>query len=546
MSIECASCGQDNREGSRYCLRCGSELDADGEDLLLGRMIHGRYRVRTIIGQGGMGRVYLAEQQLGTAKRDVAIKVLHGKLGRDERVRQRFYRECEVVVQLTHPNTIHFFDFGELDDGRLFIVMEYIDGPTLADELTRGPMPLERVDHLLSQIVGSLHEAHDKGVVHRDLKPDNVMLTHRGGEDDFVKVCDFGIAHQHGEGPEITIEGTVIGTPQYMSPEQLSGGKVDSRSDVYSLGLILFEMLTGQRPFEAATPLQWATLHTTAEPPSLGGFEATRGLPAHRAEAVMAALAKKPADRPPTARALAEAFLGHPVGRLTTPRSSPPTGRASRLETAPTALETPLVATPADEPLKPAGVRSPLTLIGGFLIFVGVLASAVAAFLQRDTLAALVDPGAGAASADAGPPLDAGTAPPDPVPVDWLRIVHFQRRIEDAALSLGPPDQRYAVIPPTGTLVLELRAGTRIASDGASGPEVALVVDEERSGPYRADLGEDRHEYTTVGSELFGSLELDSDQFDITRVRYIRLKNRGDIPVYLDAVGVYDTVRVRD
>jgi len=545
MSIECGSCGQDNRDGSRYCLRCGSELDADGTDLLLGRMIHGRYRVRTIIGQGGMGRVYLAEQQMGTAKRDVAIKILHAKLGQDERVRKRFYRECEVVVQLTHPNTIHFFDFGELDDGRLFIVMEYVDGPTLADELTRGPLPLDRVDHLLTQIVGSLHEAHDKGVVHRDLKPDNVMLASRGGEDDFVKVCDFGIAHQHGDGPEITVEGQIIGTPQYMSPEQLTGGRVDARSDVYSLGLILFEMLTGERPFSASSPLQWATLHTTAAPPALEGYASTARLPAHRKEAVLSALAKAPGDRPPTARALAEAFLGHPIGRTPTPRSRPPAA-AERLETAPTAL----VSTPlsiADEPLKPAGVRSPVTLIGGLLIVFGLIAGGVAAFLQRDALIAWIDPGATPAAEDAGAPPDAGApAPPDPVPVDWIRIVHFQRRIEDAALSLGPPDERYAVIPPTGTLVLELRAGTRIASDGTSGPEVALVVDEARSGPYRADFGEAPNDYTTVGSELFGSLELDSDQFGITRVRYIRLKNRGDGPVYLDAVGVFDTVRVHD
>ncbi|MEZ4339012.1 MAG: hypothetical protein R3B82_20535 [Sandaracinaceae bacterium] len=129
---------------------------------------------------------------------------------------------------------------------------------------------------------------------------------------------------------------------------------------------------------------------------------------------------------------------------------------------------------------------------------------------------------------------------------DRLRIVHFERNVEDAALALGPPDQRYAVVPPTGTLVLELRAGLRMASNGRSGPDIAILVDETRSGPYRADVGVDQNLYTTVGSELVGSLELDTDQYEITRVRYVRLKNRGEQNLYVDAVGTYDTIRVDD
>ena len=552
MSIRCATCGKDNRAGARYCRQCGSQLETSGDDLLIGRLVHDRYRIIKVLGQGGMGKVYLASQQMGTATRDVAIKVLHTALSREERVRKRFYRECEVVIQLTHPNTIQFLDFGELDE-RLFIVMEYVDGPTLTALLADGPLPLPRVDHILEQIVGSLAEAHALGVVHRDLKPDNVMLTVRGGHEDFVKVCDFGIAQRRGEGPEITIEGTVIGTPQYMSPEQLSGDMVDARSDVYSLGLILFEMLTGERPFHAETPLQWAAHHTTTPPPSLDDFPATRSLPAHRKAAVNAALAKSADDRPQGVLALATAFLGREIGR------NPSFAGTTRppIRTDRSAVTRPLTTGPSEDVVLPTrgpslGLRS---LVMGFLLL-GLVLGGTATYLMRNEILAYIAPEEAPTGADAGPAptVDAGPRAADAsVPTDaaargpgrWLRIVHFERRTQDAANALGPPDGHYATIRPRGTLVLELQAGTRIASDGSSGPDIWLELDEARSGPYRADFGVDHHDYTTVGSELVGSVALDCDQFEITRVRYIRLKNRGHRPVYVDAVGVFNTVRTQ-
>ncbi|MBX3272970.1 MAG: protein kinase [Sandaracinaceae bacterium] len=517
MSIRCPSCGEDNRDEARFCSRCGSGLEArPGADPLLGQLVQQRYRIVDTIGEGGMGRVYLAEQQMGTATRRVALKVLHPKLGREERVRKRFYRECEVVIQLTHPNTIQFFDFGELRDGRLFIVMEYAEGPTLADVLAAGALPIERADHIFEQIAGSLHEAHEKGVVHRDLKPDNIILTSRGGVDDFVKVCDFGIAQRRGEGPEITLEGTIIGTPQYMSPEQLSGAEVDARSDIYSLGLVLFEMVAGTRPFHADTPLQWATLHTTAAPPSLELYPAARGLAPHRKDAIYAALAKSPRDRPQTARELASRFLGREVGRITTPQSE----RPPHVD--------PVAPTVPSGAYEPAGVRPLWRVLAALLFVVGLAGLGAAGYLQRERVAAWLVP----------PP------PPEPLPTDWLRIVHFERSVENAANALGPPDGRFATLPPQGTLVLELRAGVRIASNGTGAPDVAIVIDEARSGPYRLDVGVDRNQYTTVGWDLVGTLELDVDQYAIARVRYIRLKNRGELNVYVDAVGTYRTVRV--
>lgn len=565
MPIRCASCEQDNRDGARYCLQCGSRLAVDDPDAdpLIGRLIQGRYRALRVLGEGGMGRVYLAEQQMGTAVRRVALKILHPTHSRDRTLRKRFYRECELVIQLSHPNTIQFYDFGELEDGRLFIVMEYIEGQSLAEALRSGPMSRSRVARLLKQIAGSLHEAHENDIVHRDLKPENILLTVRGGEPDFVKVCDFGIAKRNTghEGPQasLTLQGTVLGTPQYMSPEQLTGGAIDARSDVYSLGLILYEMLTGRRPFEASSPVEWATRHTTTVPHSLDSFAATRDLPAQQKQAVMRALEKLPQNRPPSVRALAEEFgvaedagvPGFERAALETDSSAPGPAFRPVDETAPTQFATPATLRggsrwdpdDGDEPLRPAGLRS-ATGLALMVLGIAALVAASAITLYRW----LPGEAAGSAIQDAGTEhastADAGSEVSPRSPTEWIRIVHFTRRVLQPALALGAPDGRYAVIQPQGTLTLELAAGIRIASDGGPGPDVFIQVDDERSGPYRADIGVERNQFTTVGTALMGSLPLDSDQFDIARIRYVRIKNRGTENLYVDAVGAYRTRHV--
>ncbi len=558
MGIRCSACDQENRQGSTYCMQCGALLDVDpSADALIGRVLMGRYRVLSVLDEGGMGRVYLAEQQLGTATRKVAIKVLHAPHSRDETLRRRFYGECEVVVQLTHPNTIQFYDFGELDDGRLFIVMEHIEGHSLARALHAGAMPLARVERLLAQIAGSLSEAHAHGIIHRDLKPDNILLTTRGGEHDFVKVCDFGIAKRADEAEvaQLTLQGTVIGTPQYMSPEQLTGGELDARSDIYSLGLILFEMLTGERPFSARSPAEWAAKHTSAEPPPLESFPATRDLPDDKKQAVMRALGKLPHERPATARQLAAEFVGRgdattPVTMSTESREVPVvtpamTPRSTVDVTAPTIQASPaaLRKKDVDPVLAPAGRRR--GMLGIALGSVGIALAIAAALIATDPGATPVstgaDGGAGVRAIDAGPP-DSG--PEQIRPREWIRIVQLQRQVSDAALALGPPDGQYAIVRHGGTLTLELAAGTRIATDGTPGPDLAIEIDDARSGPYRADVGVDRHQYTTVGSELVGSLPLDADQYGIRRIRYVRIKNRGRRDLYVDAVGAYQTVSI--
>jgi serine/threonine protein kinase len=302
MALTCERCQHENSDEARFCLQCGAMLEsqgevAEGDDAMIGRILLGRYRVTEILGEGGMGKVYLAEQKMGTATRKVAIKTLHPELSGDPQLVARFHRECETVIQLHHPNTVQFYDFGDLEDDTLFIVMEFIEGEDLSKRLERERrLEPGMVDKLLIQICGSLAEAHERGVVHRDLKPENVLLTTRGGQTDFVKLLDFGIAKrseaEDEKSAKLTKQGMVLGTPPYMSPEQFSGQQLDLRSDIYSLAVMTYEMITGQLPFEARTPWEWATKHLTAQPAPIQQQPGGNGLPDHKAAAIMRGMSK--------------------------------------------------------------------------------------------------------------------------------------------------------------------------------------------------------------------------------------------------------------
>jgi serine/threonine protein kinase len=228
----CPRCDHANEEHAKFCLACGAMLDTGddttSDDPLIGRVLLGRYRPLSVLGEGGMGKVYLSEQKMGAATRKVAIKTLHPELSGDPQLVARFHRESETVIGLRHPNTIQFYDFGELEDQTLIIVMEFIEGRPLSKVLEEeGAIDPARADKIIIQICGSLHEAHQNGIVHRDLKPENVLLTNQGGQSDFVKVLDFGIAKKDdAEDPQaakLTKQGMVLGTPPYMSPSSSRG-----------------------------------------------------------------------------------------------------------------------------------------------------------------------------------------------------------------------------------------------------------------------------------------------------------------------------------
>jgi tRNA A-37 threonylcarbamoyl transferase component Bud32 len=315
-AMQCPTCNTQVDESQRFCPSCGTVLsaaDPQGPDPLIGQTLGTKYKVIRLIGEGGMGAVYEGEQQLGTTKRKVAVKTLHPHLSRDAKIKARFEREVGTIAELEHPNTIQVYDFGTTPEGILYLVMEFLSGRSLADILEKdGPMSGERTEHILQQVCGSLEEAHGRGIVHRDLKPDNVVLLERAGKKDFVKVLDFGIAKRSREEDKneqkLTQQGMVLGTPPYMSPEQFTGRPIDARSDIYSLGVMAYEMLTGKLPFKADTAWEWATQHMTQQPIPIESLAEGMRAPAPMRAAITRALAKSPDDRFQTVREFCDAF----------------------------------------------------------------------------------------------------------------------------------------------------------------------------------------------------------------------------------------------
>jgi serine/threonine protein kinase len=240
------------------------------KDPRLGRVLSQQYRLDSAIGEGGMGTVYRGQQL--SVGRPVAVKLIAGKIAENPECVKRFRREAEAMAKLHHPNTVRLFDFGVADEGELFMVMELLDGVDLSEHLTRrGRLPPGEALDIARQVLEALSEAHELGIVHRDLKPANVFLAKVPGSRSVVKVMDFGIAgiEQSGAGTKLTMTGAVMGTPAYMSPEQAQGKLVDARSDLYSLGVMLFEMLTGKPPFEADSAVSLLLAQVSAPPPRL-------------------------------------------------------------------------------------------------------------------------------------------------------------------------------------------------------------------------------------------------------------------------------------
>ncbi len=277
-----------------------SAAPAEQVDPLLGKVIDGRFRILSLLAKGGMGRVYRAEQvQLG---RVCAVKVLHPKYtgDRDPEFARRFFLEAKIASQLTHPNTVTIFDYGQdKEEDIFFMAMELLDGSTLHRAIrTDAPFPPERVAYIGRQLCRSLREAHRLGVIHRDLKPANVILTVHGDEPDFVKVLDFGLVKQiEGAIEELTQTGLFMGSPKYMAPEAIRGDPVDGRADIYSLGVMMYEMTCGKVPFEKSNSLGTLMAHVNDAPPPMESMSPGLTVPPELSEAIFACLAKDPEDR---------------------------------------------------------------------------------------------------------------------------------------------------------------------------------------------------------------------------------------------------------
>ena len=271
------------------------------ETVNLGGIFAGRFRLISVLGQGGMGVVYLAEHAM--MGRQVALKVLHATGRQNAKTISRFRREARAACRIEHPHVATIHDFGHDEEQVPYLVMEYVEGPTLAELIRElGPLPIPRLVNILVQIASGLNKAHQCRVIHRDLKPGNVVLTTHNGHADWVKLMDFGLAKilDPDETTGLSGTGVVLGTPMYMSPEQVAGSRVTPLTDIYSLGVVAFELITGRLPFVGGLQ-EIMRAHVLSEPPSPTEISGRKDIPRGLELAVLSCLAKLPRDRPSSA-----------------------------------------------------------------------------------------------------------------------------------------------------------------------------------------------------------------------------------------------------
>ena len=294
----CPTCGTEYPLSERFCPRDGTALrssNASGD--LVGTVIAERYHILKKLGEGGMGTVYLAEHvKMG---RKAALKVMNPGMAHDPDAIARFNREAANASRLNHPNACAIYDFGETPEGLIYLAMEFIEGTSLTDLIEKnGALPAPRAASIIHQSADALAVAHDYGIVHRDLKPDNIMIAKGRDGADIAKVVDFGIAKaSSSDAQKVTKTGLVVGTPEYMSPEQLAGDKLDGRSDIYSLGLVAFNCLTGKLPFPSNSAQEAMIMRLTDHPKTLADMRPDIAWPEELQRVMDKALARDAVDR---------------------------------------------------------------------------------------------------------------------------------------------------------------------------------------------------------------------------------------------------------
>ena len=361
----CLQCGTQYSVEQRHCPKDGSALQLKAtDDPLIGRTIADRYFIKELLGVGGMGRVYIAEHvALG---RKSAVKVINPSLANSAEAISRFNREAANASRINHPNVAQIYDFGE-SDGVLYLAMEFIEGEALAATIERlGPIAAPRAANITMQVADALAAAHQLGIVHRDLKPENIMIGRKHDGGDWVKVVDFGIAKtiEAEMGQNVTTAGVSLGTPEYMSPEQFAGEKLDHRTDIYSLGLVLFNMLTGQLPYPRVTSKETLVKRLTTPPAALAEVRPTTPWPPGLQTALDRALAPDAAERYPRVLDFATDVV----------RSSerPPVIVNRVQTTAPTPVNTPVQEAPVAKRPEPPK-RQPVWPIFAWLVLIALV-----------------------------------------------------------------------------------------------------------------------------------------------------------------------------
>ena len=317
MSTRCPACGATYAVSARFCTRDGTALQAAAvagaafdPSRLPGHVLDARYHVERKLGEGGMAHVFLAIDSASGER--VAIKLLSPALLRDGTAMERLRREAQIGGRLAHPNVCHIMRLGETADGIVYIVMPFLEGELLCDRTFReGQLSVPLTARFVRDIAAGLAAAHAHGVIHRDLKPENVMVVSGGREGDRAVVMDFGLAKQRRVGPEVrklTATGIVLGTPEFMSPEQLRGKPLDARSDIYALGLMACEMLTGRLPFSGTTQQDVMIARLKGAPTPLGSLRPDLRFPQALERVIARSLQREPENRYATAPEFAEAF----------------------------------------------------------------------------------------------------------------------------------------------------------------------------------------------------------------------------------------------
>jgi eukaryotic-like serine/threonine-protein kinase len=469
----CPECQQQIDDDARFCPFCGAaSAAAEPADPMVGATVSGKFKVEKMIGQGGMGKVYRARHL--TLDRPVVLKMLHRAYSDDPQIVQRFQREARAASRLNHPNSIAVLDFGAAEDGTLYMAMEYLAGRDLSRVVAEEfPLGEARIARIGGQILSALAEAHAQGIIHRDLKPENVMVEPRRDEPDFVKVLDFGIAKITAAAenePKLTQAGLVCGTPEYMSPEQARGADLDQRSDLYSVGVILYQLATGELPFQSDTPVGFLTKHLVEVPvpPRQRRPEVSERLDA----LIRRAMEKDPTRRFADAAAMREALLAcaTPAPARAAPPPPPATLMVDVVEDVPEPAPAPAPAARASRaataPSPAPAARSKTPLVAGAAAVIALAVGAAVVIAGKREAAPPPAPVAAVAAAQVQPPAPpsppAATAEPSPTPAPPAT----------AEPTPAPATSPEATLPTTSTAALP-PAPTPASTAAKKGPDRA-------------------------------------------------------------------------